>query len=141
MVGHGVHMIFPEHSQVVLNTPLPALQLEPGAIGVVLHVHGDGEAYEVEFFSLDGRSSGVETLLARDLRAAEPEQGLPALNDRRRKDDEDVKLAEQTEFARRGMQSIARSEAAGDWIPADAVIAKLEAKVAAARQRLNRSDR
>lgn len=46
---------------------------------------------------------------------------------------------DQAEFVRRGLQSIARSEAAGDWIPADAVIAKLEAKVAAARQRQKKS--
>ncbi len=42
---------------------------------------------------------------------------------------------DQSEFVRRGLATIARSEAAGDWVPADAVIAKLEAKVAAARAR------
>ena len=42
---------------------------------------------------------------------------------------------EQLEFVRRGLAAIARSEAAGDWIPAETVIAKLEAKVAAARER------
>jgi len=42
---------------------------------------------------------------------------------------------EQSEFVRRGLASIARSEADGDWIPAEDVIAKLEAKVAAARER------
>lgn len=42
---------------------------------------------------------------------------------------------DQSEFVRRGLASIARSEADGDWIPAEIVIAKLEAKVAAARER------
>jgi len=42
---------------------------------------------------------------------------------------------EQSEFVRRGLAAIARSEADGDWIPAEVVIAKLEAKVAAARER------
>lgn len=42
---------------------------------------------------------------------------------------------DQAEFVRRGMESIARSEAAGDWIAAETVIARLEAKVAAARAR------
>ena len=42
---------------------------------------------------------------------------------------------DQSEFVRRGLAAIARSEAAGDWIPAETVIAKLEAKVAAARKR------
>lgn len=39
----------------------------------------------------------------------------------------------QAEFVRRGRESIKRSEAAGDWIPADLVLAKLRAKVDAAR--------
>jgi hypothetical protein len=42
---------------------------------------------------------------------------------------------EQSEFVQRGLAAIARSEADGDWIPAETVIAKLEAKVAAARER------
>lgn len=42
---------------------------------------------------------------------------------------------DQSEFVRRGLAAIARSETAGDWIPAEMVIAKLEAKVAAARER------
>jgi hypothetical protein len=40
----------------------------------------------------------------------------------------------QAEFLRRGLAAITRSEAVGDWIPADAVLAKLEAKLAAARE-------
>lgn len=60
--------MYPEHSQVVLTGPLPALGLEPGDVGVVVHVHTDGAAYEVEFLSLDGRTIGVETLAARQLR-------------------------------------------------------------------------
>ena len=42
---------------------------------------------------------------------------------------------EQTEFVRRGLAAIARSEAAGDWVPAERVIAKLQAKVALAKER------
>ena len=42
---------------------------------------------------------------------------------------------DQSDFVRRGLAAIARSEAAGDWVPAEAVIAKLEAQVAAARDR------
>lgn len=60
--------MFQEHTQVVLMSPLPALGLEPGDVGVVVHVHGQGAAYEVEFMSLDGRTIGVETLAARQLR-------------------------------------------------------------------------
>jgi len=42
---------------------------------------------------------------------------------------------DQSEFVRRGLAAIARSEAAGDWVPAETVIAKLKAKVAKARER------
>lgn len=42
---------------------------------------------------------------------------------------------EKSEFIQRGTESIARSEAAHDWIPADVVIASLESKGAAARER------
>lgn len=41
----------------------------------------------------------------------------------------------QAEFVRRGIASITRSEKDGDWIPAETVLAKLEAKVAAAKAR------
>ncbi len=59
-----------EHDQVVLTGPLPALALalEPGDIGVVVHVHHECAAFLVEFMSLDGRTIGVETLQASQLR-------------------------------------------------------------------------
>ena len=60
--------MFPEHSPVVLTAPLPALGLEPGDVGVVVHVHAGGTAYEIEFMSLDGRTIGVQTLRANQLR-------------------------------------------------------------------------
>ena len=40
----------------------------------------------------------------------------------------------QTEFIRRGMAAIERTVAAGDGVPAEAVIAKLERKLAAAKK-------
>ncbi len=62
--------MFEEHSQVVLKCPLPGLGLEPGDVGVVVHVHDTAVAYEVEFMTIDGRTIGVETLGAKDVRAA-----------------------------------------------------------------------
>lgn len=59
-----------EHASVVLMEPLPALGLEAGDVGVVVHVHRDGEAYEVEFLTLDGDTVAVETLLSAQVRAA-----------------------------------------------------------------------
>jgi hypothetical protein len=43
----------------------------------------------------------------------------------------------QAESVRRGRAAIERSEAAGDWIPAEAVVAKLRAKVDEARKRMS----
>lgn len=60
--------MYQEHDQVVLACPLPALGLEPGDVGVVVHVHAAGAAFVVEFMSLDGRTVGVETLEAGQLR-------------------------------------------------------------------------
>ncbi len=60
--------MYREHDQVVLACPLPALGLEPGDVGVVVHVHAAGAAFVIEFMSLDGRTIGVETLEANQLR-------------------------------------------------------------------------
>lgn len=58
-----------DHSRVVLNEFLPHLGLEPGDVGVVVHVYGQGAAYDVEFLTFDGRTIGVETVDAADLRS------------------------------------------------------------------------
>ncbi len=44
----------------------------------------------------------------------------------------------QAEFVQRGQEAIKRSEATGDWTPADAVIEELRVKVAAAHARRSR---
>ncbi len=59
-----------EHSSVVLTEAIPSAGLEAGDLGVVVHVHRNGEAYEVEFLTLDGNTIAVETLTARQVRAA-----------------------------------------------------------------------
>lgn len=60
-------MAIKEHSQVVLTCPLPDMGLESGAVGVVIHVHALGEAYEVEFMGKDGSTLGVGTVLTQEL--------------------------------------------------------------------------
>ncbi len=60
--------MYQEHDQVVLACPLPALGLEPGDVGVVVHVHVPSAAFVVEFMSLDGHTIGLETLEASQLR-------------------------------------------------------------------------
>ena len=59
-----------EHSSVVLTKPIPSSGLEAGDVGVVVHVHRGGEAYEVEFIALDGTTLTIETLSADQVRAA-----------------------------------------------------------------------
>jgi len=59
-----------EHSSVVLTETLPVAGLEAGDVGVVVHVHGNGQAFEVEFMTLDGNTLSIETLTATQIRAA-----------------------------------------------------------------------
>lgn len=58
-----------EHDQVVLTVPLPELGLEVGDVGVVVHVHGRGDAFEVEFLTLDGETVAVATLSGDQVRS------------------------------------------------------------------------
>ena len=57
-----------EHERVVLTTTLPGEKLEAGDVGTVVHVYQDGEAYEVEFVTLDGHTAAVATLEASQVR-------------------------------------------------------------------------
>ncbi len=70
-----------EHSSVVLTESLPAAGLEAGDVGVVIHAHRSGEAYEVEFMTLDGNTLTVETLTAKQIRAAR-NQDIPHVRQR-----------------------------------------------------------
>ena len=57
-----------EHDRVVLKTPVSAEGLEAGDVGAVVHVYRDGQAYEVEFVTLDGRTAAIVTLEADQVR-------------------------------------------------------------------------
>lgn len=70
-----------EHASVVLTEALPATGLEAGDVGVVVHVHGSGEAFEVEFMTLDGSTIAVETLTANQIRAA-GDRDIPHVRER-----------------------------------------------------------
>ena len=48
-----------EHDRVVLTEAIEEYGLEPGDIGAVIYVHGEGEAFEVEFVTLDGKTAAV----------------------------------------------------------------------------------
>jgi len=70
-----------EHASVVLTEPLPSAGLEAGDVGVVVHVHRNGEAFEVEFMTLDGTTLTVETLTAKQIRAAR-DRDIPHVRER-----------------------------------------------------------
>ncbi|MFB6280257.1 MAG: DUF4926 domain-containing protein [Salinibacter sp.] len=57
-----------EHDRVVLTESLPEQDLQAGDVGTVVHVYGDGSAFEIEFFHLDGRTVTVETVSASTVR-------------------------------------------------------------------------
>lgn len=57
-----------ELDSVVLTTDLPDLGLRQGDLGTVVLVHREGEAYEVEFMTLDGETLAVVTLLVEQVR-------------------------------------------------------------------------
>ncbi len=58
-----------EHDRIVLLKDLPEDGLQAGDVGTVVHMHRQGEAFEVEFMTLDGGTVAVITLLSSQIRA------------------------------------------------------------------------
>lgn len=58
-----------EHDRIVLLRDLPEYGLQAGDVGTVVHIHRQGEAFEVEFMTLDGGTVAVVTLLYSQVRA------------------------------------------------------------------------
>jgi len=57
-----------EHEKAVLTVDLPEHQLRAGDVGTIVHIYSDGEAYEVEFFALDGHTLDVVTVEGEQVR-------------------------------------------------------------------------
>ena len=57
-----------EHDRVVLKKELPDQGLQTGDVGTVIHVHEKGEAFEVEFLTLQGETVAIATLEASQVR-------------------------------------------------------------------------
>jgi hypothetical protein len=58
--------MFEEHQQIVLTTDVSGddgVELKPGDVGVIVHMHPGGEALVVEFMSLDGDTLAIATVL------------------------------------------------------------------------------
>ncbi len=63
-----------ELDQVVLTAAIPEEGLVPGDVGTVVHVHANGEAYEVEFMTLEGETVAVATVEASQVRPVGPSE-------------------------------------------------------------------
>ena len=61
--------LFTEHSRVVLTEDLSEYGLLAGKVGTVIHVHRDPLGYELEFFSPDGKTMAVGSVLPHQVRA------------------------------------------------------------------------
>jgi len=59
-----------EHDRVILTEAIEEYGLKPGDIGAVVYVHGEGEAFEVEFVTLDGATAAVLELESHQVRIA-----------------------------------------------------------------------
>ena len=57
-----------EHDRVVLTEDLNEQGLKAGDVGVIVFVHKDGAAFEVEFLALDGNTVAVATARAGQVR-------------------------------------------------------------------------
>jgi len=57
-----------EHGIVVLTEDVPEEGLTAGDVGAVVHIHSNGEGYEVEFLTLTGQTIAVASLLAQQVR-------------------------------------------------------------------------
>jgi hypothetical protein len=57
-----------EHDRVVLAETVPSEGLVAGDVGTVVHVYRDGQAYEVEFTTLEGKTAAVITVEAAQVR-------------------------------------------------------------------------
>lgn len=58
-----------EHDRIVLLKDIPEDGLQSGDVGTVVHIHRQGEAFEVEFMTLDGGTVAVVTMLSSQIRA------------------------------------------------------------------------
>jgi len=74
-------MMITEHSMIVLNEDHPVERLHAGDVGAVVHVYGEGDAFEVEFIDGAGSTIALITLAKSEIR---PIQACELLHTRRR---------------------------------------------------------
>ncbi|MYH69401.1 MAG: DUF4926 domain-containing protein [Gammaproteobacteria bacterium] len=57
-----------EHDRIVLTDNISDLSLEAGDVGTIVHIHQGGQAFEVEFLTLDGNTATLATVLSSQAR-------------------------------------------------------------------------
>jgi hypothetical protein len=57
-----------EHDRVVLTADIPEEGLRRGDVGTIVQIYGQDEAFEVEFFTLDGSTAVLATVSASQAR-------------------------------------------------------------------------
>ena len=55
--------MFKEHERIVLISGILEEGLVAGDVGTIVHVHPRGEAFVVEFMTLDGNTAAIATVL------------------------------------------------------------------------------
>jgi hypothetical protein len=60
-----------EHDRVVLTVDVADEKLTAGDVGTAMHVYREGNAFEVEFVSLNGETTAVVTLERTQIRPVE----------------------------------------------------------------------
>jgi hypothetical protein len=63
-----------EHDRVVLTKAIPDQGRTAGDVGTVVHVHKNGEAFEVEFLTLHGETVALATLEASQVRPVQKKE-------------------------------------------------------------------
>lgn len=58
-----------EHDRIVLTDDIAEPGLKAGDVGTIVHDHRDGEAFEVEFLTLDGYAAALVTVSSSQVRA------------------------------------------------------------------------
>ena len=58
-----------EHDRIVLTDDIPGEGLKAGDVGTVVHVYAQGEVFEVEFLTLDGKTAAIATVPSSQVRA------------------------------------------------------------------------
>lgn len=60
--------MFKEHERIVLITDVLEEGLVAGDVGTIVHIHPRGEAFVVEFLTLDGNMAAIATVLPSQVR-------------------------------------------------------------------------